>query len=203
MNSFNAGAQKSSVSVLGNEDFISIPFQYNQGFIIVDVLFHYIFPLKFILDTGAEHTILLNREYTDILNVPYEKEIKVLGSDFTVDLRAWVVRNIPIQLFEGTRTVQNMIVLDEDVMNLGSITGVKIDGIIGVEFLKNFIVEIDYRHSMVRLYGQNSSKRNGRNIKIFHWKFTKTNRILKLRCIFQVRKEMKDCCCWIQVPPFL
>ncbi|MBK8080677.1 MAG: aspartyl protease family protein [Saprospiraceae bacterium] len=159
MNSFNAGAQKSSVSVLGNEDFISIPFQYNQGFIIVDVLFHYIFPLKFILDTGAEHTILLNREYTDILNVPYEKEIKVLGSDFTVDLRAWVVRNIPIQLFEGTRTVQNMIVLDEDVMNLGSITGVKIDGIIGVEFLKNFIVEIDYRPSMVRLYGQNSSKK--------------------------------------------
>lgn len=156
---FFAGAQKSSVSVLGNEEFITIPFQYNQGFIIIDVVFHYIFPLKFILDTGAEHTILLNREYTDILNVPYEKEIKVLGSDFNVDLRAWVVRNIPIQLFEGHKTAQNLIVLDEDVMNLGSITGVKIDGIIGVEFLKNFIVDIDYKHSVVRLYSPESSRK--------------------------------------------
>ncbi|MFZ1703644.1 MAG: aspartyl protease family protein [Saprospiraceae bacterium] len=151
-------AQKSSISVLGNEDFLTIPFIYSQGFIIVEVVFSYLFPMKFIVDTGAEHTILLDREYVDILQLRYEKEIKIVGADITSDMKAWVVRNVSLQLYEGQNTIQDIIVLNEDIMNLGALTGMKIDGILGVEFLKNFIVDINYKESVIRLYKGSHSR---------------------------------------------
>lgn len=145
-------------TLLGNADFISIPFQYSQGFIIIDLTFHQIFPMKFIVDTGAEHTILLNKQIVELLGIPYDKEVKILGADISSGLKAWVIRKIPVQLREGVKVSHDMIVLDEDIMNLGSITGVKIDGILGAEFLKHFIVEIDYKASFIKLYQPDASR---------------------------------------------
>ena len=40
---------------------IDIPFEYTNNFIILTVHFNGLLPLKFIFDTGAEHTILSKR----------------------------------------------------------------------------------------------------------------------------------------------
>ena len=45
--------------LLGTQNEIILPFDYYQGFIIVDIIFHKKIPLKFILDTGAENSVLL------------------------------------------------------------------------------------------------------------------------------------------------
>lgn len=155
-------AQK-NLSILGDEQSITIPFLYSQGFIIIDVTFYHIFPMKFILDTGAEHSILLNKTNADIMNVPYEKEVKILGADISYGLKAWVVRNIPIQLSQGKKILHDMIVLEEDIMNLGAITGIKVDGILGAEFLKHFIVEIDYKNLMVKIHHPESKRTKWRS----------------------------------------
>ena len=54
----------------GNGEKVEIPFEYINGFIVVDIIFEKVLPLKFILDTGAENTILLKRTYTDLLKTP-------------------------------------------------------------------------------------------------------------------------------------
>ena len=41
---------------------VEIPFERQGNFIIVKVTFEGLFPLRFILDTGAEHTILTKKE---------------------------------------------------------------------------------------------------------------------------------------------
>jgi hypothetical protein len=145
-------SSQKSVSVLGKEDYITIPFQYSQGFIVVDIIFCYLFPMRFIVDTGAEHTILFNKEYIEILKLQKDKEIKVVGADISANIRAWVVRKVPLQFMEGQKSIRDIIVLEEDIMNLGAITGFQIHGIIGVEFLKNFIADINYRENVIRLY---------------------------------------------------
>lgn len=149
---YKMSGQTKTSDILGDNKNIAVPFQYVQGFIIVDVLVNYIFPMKFIVDTGAEHTIILDRTFADILQIPLDKEIKVVGSDVSREILAWVVRGIPFQFMEGRKTNHDFIILNEDVMDLGSITGIKIDGILGSEFLKNFIVEINFKKSVLFLY---------------------------------------------------
>ena len=73
---------------------VEMPFEYDNNFIVVDVLMNGLVPLKFIFDTGAEHTILTRREITDVLGVPYRRRFTVLGADMKTELHAYLVRNI-------------------------------------------------------------------------------------------------------------
>lgn len=150
------------LSVLGNKDYITLPFQYSQGFIVVDVVFGYLFPMRFILDTGAEHTILLHKEYTDILNYSYDKEIQVVGADISYMLKAWVVRKVPLQFSEGERIMKDIIVLENNILDLSAMTGLNIHGILGVEFLKNYIVDINFKEKVIRLYKSDYSRHQWR-----------------------------------------
>lgn len=150
------------LSVLGTKDYITLPFQYSQGFIVVDVVFGYLFPMRFILDTGAEHTILLHKEYTDILNYSYDKEINVIGADISYLLKAWVVRKVPLQFSEGERIMKDIIVLENNILDLSAMTGLNIHGILGVEFLKNYIVDINYKEKVIRLYKSDYSRHQWR-----------------------------------------
>lgn len=148
--------------VLGNKDYITLPFQYSQGFIVVDVVFGYLFPMRFILDTGAEHTILLHKEYTDILNYSYDKEIQVVGADISYMLKAWVVRKVPLQFSEGERIMKDIIVLENNILDLSAMTGLNIHGILGVEFLKNYIVDINFKEKVIHLYKSDYSRHQWR-----------------------------------------
>ena len=56
---------------------VEIPFEYHNDLIIVTVTFNRIFPLKFIFDTGAEHSILAQRQITDLLHVSYDREFNL------------------------------------------------------------------------------------------------------------------------------
>lgn len=145
-------------SVLGDKNYITLPFHYSQGFIIVDIVFGHVFPMKFILDTGAEHTILLQKEYAEILNYPYEKEIKVVGADISNILKAWVVRKVPLKFHEGQLIMKDIIVLDHDIMDLSAMTGYGIHGVLGVEFLKNYVVDINFAEMVIRLYRADYSR---------------------------------------------
>ncbi|HOY18537.1 MAG TPA: hypothetical protein PLC89_14620, partial [Haliscomenobacter sp.] len=49
---------------LNGETHVDIPFDYENNFIVIKLMFNDIFPLKFIFDTGAENTILTKREIT-------------------------------------------------------------------------------------------------------------------------------------------
>ena len=62
----NARGQFFHLSEHGNIKKVDIPFSYRNDLIIMDVVFQNVFPLKFIYDTGAEHTIMLHKEITDI-----------------------------------------------------------------------------------------------------------------------------------------
>ena len=50
-----------------------VPFRFEGNFILISVLFNNLLPLTFILDTGAEYSILTKKEIADFLNIDYQK----------------------------------------------------------------------------------------------------------------------------------
>ncbi len=145
-------AQPIKSVLLGDNDQITLPFVYNNGFIIVDVIFQKVLPLKFILDTGAENTILLKREYAEALNITYHKKIHLLGSDLSQEVTAYVCNGSFLQLVNSGTVRHNIIVLEEDHLQLEEYIGSKVDGILGAEFFKGLVIRIDYKSNQLTIY---------------------------------------------------
>ena len=124
---------------------VVIPFSYQNNFIIVDVVLNDILPLKFIFDTGAEYTILNKREIAEALGMRYEKTFKVLGSDRSSFLTAYLARHNKLGVHKLEALNADLLVLDEDYFRFEEFAGVDIHGILGANFFKHLLVQIDYK----------------------------------------------------------
>lgn len=131
---------------------VEIPFEYENNFIIVKVLFNDVFPLKFIFDTGAEHTILTQREITDLLQINYERRFVILGSDLSTELYAYLARGVKLSIDNLVALNRSILVLDEDYFRFEEYGGINVQGIIGADLFRRFVVKIDYRRKVITLY---------------------------------------------------
>ncbi len=130
---------------------VNIPFKYENGFIVVDILLDGVLPLKFIFDTGAEYTILAKREFTDILGISYEREFKIVGSDLGTVLTAHLAKSLQMKIGKMTVHNQHILVLEDNYLNFEELVGIKIDGILGADFFKNFVVTFDFKQRIINL----------------------------------------------------
>lgn len=130
---------------------VSIPFQYINNLIVVDLVFEHTFPLRFVFDTGAEHSVLTERSFTDLLRKKYEREFLLYGADMTTQIRAYLVQNLHLKLHRLNAPSQSLLVLDKDYLNFGALAGIDIHGILGASFFKQFIVQINYEREVIKL----------------------------------------------------
>lgn len=151
-------SQMLASDLMQQKDKVTIPFSYKNGFIVLDVKFNDFMPMSFIFDTGAEHTLIFNKATTDILGIPYDRQIKILGSDLSIEMYAQISRSIPFILPNGTRVKRDIVVLDEDYLNLSTINGINVDGLIGGEFFKGLVVQINFAKSRLELYNPDKYK---------------------------------------------
>lgn len=151
MLNINLKAQVLGLELLNGKPRVDIKFNYEQGFILVDVRFNNSLPLTFILDTGAEHIILFNKTLTDIFGFEYEKRISLVGSDLDNEVSAYISRNVPIQLEDCKSVLRDIIILEEDFLHLEEITGKPIHGILGSRFFRGLVLDIDYKKQKLSL----------------------------------------------------
>ncbi|MEQ8704885.1 MAG: aspartyl protease family protein [Phaeodactylibacter sp.] len=147
-----AHAQLQDLQITGSKTRIDLPFQYTNGFIVVPVVFENWFPLNFIFDTGAEHTILSQREITDLLQLEYRRRFTLVGADLSREFYAYLVSGINLQAGAILAKNRSILVLEEDYLRLEDYTGVKIHGILGADFFRRFIIKINYRKRVISLY---------------------------------------------------
>lgn len=132
---------------------IVIPFELENNFIVVKTTLNDRYRLKFIVDTGAENTILLDKTLTDELKVDYRRKFSVIGSDRQQVLVAYLATGIDLQLAESVVARHRaMLVLEENYANLDQHVGTDIHGILGADFLSRFVLEIDYRRRQILLH---------------------------------------------------
>ncbi|NRA50704.1 MAG: aspartyl protease family protein [Phaeodactylibacter sp.] len=156
--SYSLPAQFNDLKIAGNQTRIELPFQYSNGFIIVPVIFENWFPLNFIFDTGAEHTILSQREVTDLLQLEYRRQFTLYGSDLSREFYAYLVTGINLQAGAVLAKNRSILVLEEDYLRFDDYTGLKIHGILGADFFRRFIVSIDYRKRVITLFDPSTFK---------------------------------------------
>lgn len=147
-----APAQDGFIAV-NNRKQVDIPFEYINDFIIITVKFNGVLPLKFIFDTGAEHTILTKREISDLLRVQYEREFRVTGSDLKTELVAYLARNIRFDIPEKVYApAEDILVLQEDYFRFEEYAGVDVHGILSATTFSKFVVKINYDRQTLTLY---------------------------------------------------
>ncbi len=131
---------------------VDIPFEYENNFIIVKVIFNDVFPLKFIFDTGAEHTILTRREITDLLQINYDRQFKIKGADLSTNLYAYLARGVKLTIHNMIAENRAILVLEEDYFRFEEFGGINVQGIIGADLFRRYVVKIDYRRKVITIY---------------------------------------------------
>lgn len=130
---------------------VIIPFQYLNNFIVLECHMFGVLSGNFILDTGAENILLLDRNYTDITQTKYERRIPIMGSDLSRQLYALLCRNVVFQVADLPTQVQDILVLEENNLQLDEILGIHITGILGASIFRGLMMEINYQRNEVKL----------------------------------------------------
>ena len=155
-----------------------VPFRFEGNFILISVLFNNLLPLTFILDTGAEYSILTKKEIADFLNIDYQKRYTLYGADMQEELYAYLSKNISLQMGDLQATHRSILVLEEDYFRFEEYSGLQIHGILGADFLKRFTLQIDYQKQMVTffspVYFKNKVKINKDNVDLLPFTLIKS-----------------------------
>lgn len=152
--------------IIGKNKAIDIPFEYKNNFILMKVNYNKAFPLNFIFDTGAEHTLLLKKEYSDILQSKYDRRIKLIGADQSEEMYALITRGVPMGLSNTVSYKQDILVLERDFFQLDELTGLYVDGILSGSFFKTYVTHIDFKKNVISFIPQNQFRYNRKYIKV-------------------------------------
>ncbi|MCB0584769.1 MAG: aspartyl protease family protein, partial [Phaeodactylibacter sp.] len=110
------------------------------------------FPLRFIFDTGAEHTILSKREITDLLKADYRRRFPIVGADLSKELYAYLVQGIELKVGNIIAKNRSILVLEEDYFRFEEYAGIDVQGILGSDFFRRFVLKINYSRHTISLY---------------------------------------------------
>ena len=144
-------AQIVNYQIPGSGKQVTIPFEYENNFIIVKLLFKKLIEVKFIIDSGAEYSVFTNKEVADYIGLNYLRTIKVLGADYTTYLDAYLSNKVDFDIGPLAIIEKNLLVLKDDFLGYDRLTEAKVVGIIGSDILSNFVVKIDYKHKKLTL----------------------------------------------------
>ncbi len=151
-------AQLSGFQVPAGKEKVEIPFRFENNFILIDVMFNKIFPLTFIFDTGSENTVLTHKTFADLLDVDYERNYKIMGADLQQELLVHLARGVQLDLATVPSNKVPLLVLEENYFQFEKYTGIKIQGILGMDLFKLVVIQIDYKRKKLVLYRPDNFK---------------------------------------------
>lgn len=163
---------------------IEIPFTYQKNLILIKVILNDAFPLQFIFDTGSETSVLLQKEYADLLNIDYHEKIPLLGSDLSIELNAYLAKNIKLDLPNIQGNNLDLLVLEDDYFNFEKHLNIEVAGILGMNYFKTSIIKIDYKQQILTIYNSKEFKKPSKRYKQIPIDIYKGKPYLKVHTLF-------------------
>lgn len=138
---------------------VSIPFEISgKGHIFLRVRINGSEPLWFGLDSGTEQT-LISQQQAKTLNLKLQGGMQAAGSgEDTVDFA--LARNVSFSLSGVDFTLPEVGVLALEFAS--PVPGQAVGGLLGYDFIRRFVVEIDYTARVINLYRPRSYRYRGR-----------------------------------------
>lgn len=130
----------------------SIPFQMIGTSVVLPIKINNSSTLQMILDTGLRTTIvteLLTGDSLD-LNAGELQDMQGLGSGKT--FQAYESDSNTISMGKFNLPNMKVFAFKDDLFSLTRQTGAKINGLIGADFFRNYVVQIDYTNRRLRIY---------------------------------------------------
>jgi hypothetical protein len=137
--------------IAGGKSSCEIPIEIHNNLVVVPVILNGALPLKFIVDTGVRTSILTQKSFSDILNLPYSRKYTISGPGGEKLVDAYITNNVTLQLPGVIGRGHAMLVLEEDYLELRNYLGTDVHGILGYELFSRFIVEINYEKRVMKL----------------------------------------------------
>jgi len=134
-------------NTFANGDEASFPIQFRQGMIFVPVRLNGSKPLSFVLDTGSTR-MLIDRTLANGLGLKATGQGSLQGAG-TGRIPIEFVPNVTI-VFGGLESTGYEF-STADLLPLEASLGVKVDGILGYELFRRFVVTIDYESKTLTL----------------------------------------------------
>lgn len=137
---------------------VSIPFEFVARHMLVKIKVNNSRPLTFIFDTGDKVGII-DMDRAKELGLKLQGRIRVGGAGADT-LAAATVQDAKWSLV-GLETFSQPVSIAMPLANIAARFGQGIDGIIGADFIKQFVVEVDYEAGLLRLHDKSKFKYNG------------------------------------------
>ena len=130
----------------------SIPFEMVGSYVIIKVKINDSSTLSLILDSGIRNTIITELMPGDKISLNYSNVKELMGLGGGEHLEAYTSNYNTLKIGKLKLPYKTVYVLKNDLFNLSKHTGTKINGLIGVDFFQDYVIEIDYSHKRVRFY---------------------------------------------------
>ncbi|HNS16644.1 MAG TPA: aspartyl protease family protein [Bacteroidales bacterium] len=144
-------AQSIGYAIVGDHNRMSVTFENLNNLVVMPVKINGLLPSKFILDSGVSLTLLTEKALCDILEIPCDRRISLPVIGLLDSITGCIATGVKIDLPGVKSHGQNLVVLDEDYLNLKSFLGNNVQGIIGYDLFRNFVVDVDYINKIVTL----------------------------------------------------
>ena len=141
---------------------VSIPFEWVSRHIVMKVSVNGLRPLPFVLDTGAKRAIVkLDRAKELGLALHGTVTGRGAGPGQTVGSQ---VRNATFTV-PGVPTPPQPLTLALPLANLASSFGQDVDGIVGGDFIEQFVVELDFQTRTITLHDRSGFRYRARRVR--------------------------------------
>lgn len=108
--------------------------------------------LSFLLDTGINSTVIFSLANTDSLEVKNATTIYLSGLGGGKPVRAIKSSGNTLQLGDAVGMDQTLFIATEEVVGISHRLGIPVNGILGYDFFKNFIIEFNYPREFMKVY---------------------------------------------------
>jgi hypothetical protein len=137
-----------------NKSKVVIPIELINNLVFIPIKVNGV-ELNFLLDTGVDETILFSLEDKEDVRFYNAEKIKFRGLGNDDPVEGLKSSNNTLSLPGMTDNSHELyVVLDQD-FNFSSQVGIPVNGIIGYQFFKNNLIEIDYDKKKVIVYKEN------------------------------------------------
>ncbi|MEO8358769.1 MAG: aspartyl protease family protein [Vicinamibacteria bacterium] len=142
---------------------VALPMQLTTNHIFPEVRVNGSRPLSFILDSGDKYG-LIDIDLAKELSVPLGMAINIAGIGAATTQGA-IVNRTPFTL-DALRGFTQPITLAMPLRRLAPRFGRDVDGILGADFMSEFVDEIDYQNSVVRLHDKDTFVYSGAGMSV-------------------------------------
>ena len=117
------------------------------------------YPLKFLLDSGVNKTILFKNSNVENLHFAIDSEMSVNGLGEGRQVKAYLSTGNYLELQHLKARNHSLLLIDETNFDFVKRMGTQIDGIIGYDLFKNYLVTINYKSERIKFSSSKWAKK--------------------------------------------